>query len=61
MTKKEVLKNAIKNIVLAVYHLGVDHDIEYISAGDEFWNRKANEIIKEVEIRFKLGDDQKSK
>lgn len=57
MTKKEALKNAIKAIVLKLYHLGIDRPFaERMPDDDEFWDRKANEILKEMEIRFPIGD-----
>lgn len=54
-TRKEALKDAIKAIIFKIYQTGVAEDIERILNGDEFWNRKAEEIIREVSTRYPIG------
>ena len=55
MTKKEALKNAIKAIIMEMY--GEMHTINPRDLNHSYVEKRANEIIKEVEIRFPMGDD----
>ena len=58
MTKKEALKSAIKTIVKNICGKAYDNgEAGLMFFDDQYIDRKANEIIKEVSIRFPIGDD----
>lgn len=54
MTKKEALKNAIRTIILDICYDVYNNGIRKIN--DKYAREKTNEIIKEISIRFPIGD-----
>ena len=55
LTKKEALKNAIEAIVRSICNDVYNNSgLKYVS--DQYADAKANEIIKEMSIRFPIGE-----
>jgi BioD-like phosphotransacetylase family protein len=54
LTKKETLKTAIKTIIKDIYEDGMHKETLKPISG-KYIDLKANEIIKEVSIRFPMG------